>query len=89
MKILMSAAALGLAMIGGASSAFAESHVDVMNVTCAEFAAMELADQQLMLVDIAAAVDSADSDEIDVGRVQVLCNGADDESVAELLDDDN
>ncbi|WP_411890648.1 hypothetical protein [Yoonia sp. SDW83-1] len=89
MKNLMSTAALSFTLIGASTFALADAHADVTAVTCAEFAEMELIDQESMLAELTATVEGADNDEVMIGDVQVLCNGSEDETVASVLSEES
>ena len=76
------------AILASASTfAIADGHADPLTVTCAEFAAMEISDQESFLTSLAAAMDEADNEELDIGSVQVLCNGSEEEPVSEQFED--
>ena len=86
MKLILSTA-LTATLLGAATFAVADGHADVTNVTCAQFADMTIADQESLLAELTAAVDGAENDDIKIGDVQVICNGSEDETLADLLRD--
>lgn len=85
MTNLIKTAALSLTLIGASTSVFAAAHADVEAVTCADFAAMEIIDQEPFLVAVTAITDDVVNDDIKPSDVTVMCNGMDDETVASLL----
>ena len=88
MTNFMKTAAISLIAITGASAAFADAHADVTKLTCAEFSAMELIDQQAAMSAIVGDVEGVMIDDTKLSEIGVLCNGQDDMMVSELLNDD-
>ncbi len=83
-NVILTAAAL-TAFVGTSTTALADAHADIDAITCAEFAGMELADQQEMMPVIAASAEDQDVDELTIGKIGVLCNGDDDETLGSVL----
>lgn len=88
MKTTIKTAALALFALTAANSAFADGHADVSEMTCAEFMALERVDQTQALNALTAEVDGVMADDDSIAEIGVLCNGRDDDVVAEVLDDD-
>lgn len=91
MKNFMKTAALGLTLATASTAVFADAHADPAMLTCAEFGALEIADQDAMLKELifnaeGVSVDDEMMNGLVAGDVAVLCNGFDDETVASILE---
>ncbi|MEJ6402015.1 hypothetical protein [Yoonia sp. 2307UL14-13] len=87
MNIFAKSTILAALLAGTCTIAAADAHADPLTVTCAEFEAMEISDQESFLTALASAMDEADNEELDIGSVQVLCNGSEEEPVSEQFED--
>ncbi|MCK0119111.1 hypothetical protein MWU61_01060 [Loktanella sp. F6476L] len=88
MKNLIKPAVLSLFAITAANSAFADAHETATDLTCAEFMEMERIDQTQALNALTGEVDGVMKDDDSIAEIAVLCNGRDDDNLAEILDDD-
>lgn len=88
MKNSIKTAALTLFALTAANSAFADAHATATELTCAEFMAMERIDQTQALNALTAEVDGVMEDDDSIAEIGLLCNGRDDDIVAEVLDND-
>lgn len=88
MKKIFATTAFALSVFVGATSASAQSLSGAEDVTCAEFLGMELIDQETMLGEFVALSDNRSIDDTEVGDVQVLCNGNDEMTVVEVLENE-
>lgn len=87
MKNLIATAALTVATAAASTAAFADAHAQPTDLTCAEFGAMELVDQEAALQAIVTEVSGADVDEVMLSEIAILCNGNDELTVADVLAD--
>ncbi len=86
MKNVFITAATIAAFVGTATTATAAGHLDPETLTCAEFSALEISDQDDMAMAIATASEERDSEELTAGDVEVLCNGNEEDTVLSILD---
>ncbi|MEJ6397361.1 hypothetical protein [Yoonia sp. 208BN28-4] len=86
MKNIIATAALSITAAVASTAAFADGHADPVEMTCAEFGALDIADQEIALSAIVAEVEEQMQDDVVVGEIAVLCNGFDDDTVASRLD---
>lgn len=87
MKNVLKTTVLSLALVSGASGAFAAGHGDVSELTCAEFMAMDMTAQDEKLAELAATVDGVNLEEFEPGDIAVVCNGRDDDTVAMIIEE--
>ncbi|WP_322895450.1 MULTISPECIES: hypothetical protein [unclassified Yoonia] len=90
MNKIFATTALALSVFAGATAATAqtlESQTGADEVTCAEFQAMELIDQETMLGEIVALSEGRSIDNTDPATVDVLCTGNDEMTLVEVLED--
>ncbi len=86
MKTFTTLAATTGLLLASTSVALADGHADVLEVTCADFAAMEIADQESFMAALGAALPDEDNDDMDIEQAALLCNGNDEKTVGEVLD---
>jgi len=89
MKTFFTTAALSLTLAGASTMAFADAHADVSMITCGDFAAMEIIDQEAALVTITAATEGVSNSEIKISDVIVVCNGRDAETVMAIIENED
>ena len=66
MKTLISTTALVVAFVGASSAVFGDAHIDPETMTCADFAALELADQEIAVAAIEATkMEMAEAGDVD------------------------
>lgn len=84
MKKILATTAFALTFAAGAVSA-QSTLSGIEDVTCAQFFAMDLADQQAMLNEVIGESDGGSS-ETTLGDLAIVCNGNDDVAIIDALD---
>lgn len=83
MKKIFATTAFALTLTAGAASA--QTLTGIEDVTCGQFFAMDLADQEAMLNEVIGESDGG-SAETTLGDLTIVCTGNDDMSIVEALD---
>ncbi|MBQ2260589.1 MAG: hypothetical protein II336_04405 [Loktanella sp.] len=86
MNKIFATTAFALTIAAGAASAQTDTLTGANEVTCAEFLAMDVADQELMLTEIVTLSDGGSAADTDLGAVAIACTGNDDVPVVDALD---
>ncbi len=84
MKKIFATTAFALTFAAGAASAQTLTGAD--EVTCSEFLAMEVIDQEAMLSEIIALSDGGSLAETTLADVEIVCVGNEDIALVEVLD---
>ncbi|MBR2656600.1 hypothetical protein [Yoonia sp.] len=84
MKKIFATTAFALTFAAGAASAQTLTGAD--EVTCSEFLAMEVIEQEAMLSEIIALSDGGSLAETTLADVEIVCVGNDDIALTEVLD---
>ena len=85
MKNIFATTAFALT-IAAAGSVSAQTLSGVEEVTCAEFLAMELIDQETMLGEVIAESDGGSRANTTLADIELVCTGNDDTPVVDALD---